>query len=313
MYRSSSRPKRQRINIGCYNGGLGDGIASLPVIKKIHDVYGSYHSFNFIVKDALKELTQFCLPNANIFGLSDHPKIDTSLPAIHNMHDQPTFLGQHLTDWASTMLYDGILEPEDKNYLKPDLSDIILKKDLTIDGKYAIITTMFTSPTRVLPASEVNKITDNLVQRDIKPIFVGQKATPHQVKDGGYIKANDVEGIDYSVGIDLRNKTSLLELLKLMEKAEMVIGVDNGLLHLAAMTDVYIIGGFTTVDPEHRLPYRHNVKGWNYATVTPDESLNCRFCQSKWKFDIGQDFTKCFYNDIKCTTQMTAEKFLERM
>ncbi len=100
-----------------------------------------------------------------------------------------------------------------------------------------------------------------------------------------------------------------------MSKAKAVVGVDNGLLHVAGCTGVAIVGGFTTVRPEIRMPIRHNILGWNYHAVIPDKSLDCSFCQQDTNFLYGHDYRKCWYKEKKerteilCIKQLTADKF----
>lgn len=328
MYRKDMPiPEPQDFNIDLTMHGLGDAIAALPTVKYILDNHhGKNHFFHFWFGNHMVDLVKFCFPEHQefIFGMKDEalykelPTFSTRIVAL------PTFLRMHLTDWSSTLIADTILAPEEKNYIRPDISKHKFPKALRrtvqseLEGKrYIIITCMYTSDTRVFKAQEVNKIVAWCLLQDIVPVFVGKEHIEVSSKHDSSIVGKVIHTIDYSKGLNLFNKTSLIDLIKLMDNAVAVIGIDNGLLHLAAMTDVTIIGGYTTVKPEHRLPYRHSVMGWNYKTVVPEESLGCRFCQSNWAYDIKQNFTKCFYVEqgldttIKCSDQITAEKFIK--
>jgi ADP-heptose:LPS heptosyltransferase len=99
----------------------------------------------------------------------------------------------------------------------------------------------------------------------------------------------------------------LIEALAIINKASLLVGVDNGLMHLAACGEngTPIVGGYTTINPEYRdLP---NLR----ESIEPDEELSCRFCQSKYNFAFLHDFRTCMYGDLKCVSQMTAGKFIK--
>jgi ADP-heptose:LPS heptosyltransferase len=78
--------------------------------------------------------------------------------------------------------------------------------------------------------------------------------------------------------IDLRDASPLLESLKIINYAKFIVGVDNGLFHLAGLTQTPIVAGYTTVAPELRMPYRNNKLGWNVGPCVPQSEW--RFCQS---------------------------------
>lgn len=325
MFRSNTKkPERIDFNIAINQGGLGDLIASLPILKFIIDNYSKNHKFHFWVPDYSKELVKYCFPNEKIYKLSEKEKFNDRLPTFYTAVEVPTFLRQHLTDYASLLLCDTLLKPEEKNYIKPDVSNHNLSPEVQelvrdVDlNKVIFITSMYTSEVRTFRASAINKIVKYIIKKGFIPIFIGKENTTHFEKQSNFIKGK-TEDVDFTKGINLINKTTILDLLYLFNRGKMILGLDNGLLHLACMTDIFVIGGFTTVLPEHRLPYRHNILGWNYASVTPHVSLECRFCQSNWPYEVKQDFTKCFYleegldNTIRCCDQITADKFINIM
>ena len=221
----------------------------------------------------------------------------------------------HCLDYAFLKLCDENPPLTSKNYLKLDVTSILgLGFDLPDD--YAVLTTGFTAEVREWPPEEVNKTAKWLVEQGITPVFLGQTQT--ETGNKHTIKGTFKEEIDFSQGINLIDKTSLLQAATIMYSAKAVLGVDNGLLHVAGCTDVPIIGGFTTVTPEVRMPVRNNILGWNYYPVVPDKSLECSFCQEKTNFLFGHDYRNCIYKGKKaqenqCTKQMTAEKFIYQL
>ena len=54
-----------------------------------------------------------------------------------------------------------------------------------------------------------------------------------------------------------------LHTIALMNQCKLFIAADTGPVQLAAATDVAILGLYSTILPEQRLPYRHGELGWN--------------------------------------------------
>jgi hypothetical protein len=81
--------------------------------------------------------------------------------------------------------------------------------------------------------------------------------------------------------IDLREKTTLLELRDVLGHAAAVVGVDGGTLHLAGTTDVPIVFASGTTLPKHRYIPRHGDPSYRIRYVGPRD-LECYGCQSNW-------------------------------
>ena len=310
MYRRQE--SKRFINIIFDDGGLGDNIARLPVIKFIFD-YHPHVNIDLYVPDYIKDFTLNCtsefrsrvkiynFTEAKDFYKENQPGYSTSRSGHNN-------LSQHMTHNMFQLVCRT--NPEDEsyyNYLRVNLGNTDISK-YNLPEKYIVMTTGFTSETREFLPKYINQISQYSIGRGYPVVFLGKKttATGSQHIIEGVFK----EDVDYSVGIDLIDQTDLLEAAKIMSNAISVIGLDNGLLHLAATTSVPIIGGFTTVKPEHRLPYRNGIMGDNYFPVVPDDSLKCRFCQSNWLFTYDQDFRECRYDDLKCVQLLKADKYI---
>jgi len=148
---------------------------------------------------------------------------------------------------------------------------------------------------RAMLASTFNGIKDYLISRGITPVFLGNDKV-------GTRKVSFEAGYDYRGGIDLRGKTTLLEAAKVMSKSEVVVGLDNGLLHLAATTEAPIVFGYNIASPEHRRPRRRVGK---IIDVSPDpEKLSCTFCQSRMRMMFNHDFRRCVYGDNACVKEL---------
>lgn len=304
--------KPKTINIMLLDGGVGDHIASLVAIHYIMNRYPWITPLIW-VPDFLVEFARNVLnKKSSIKGFSDlqryyDPNLTTKTTKWDGVFSPMKI---HCLDYAFLKLCDENPDITHKNYLKVNFNPIDALNMLLPD-KYIVCTTGFTADVREWPAVEVNKTVAYAKSRGYETIFLGQTQTTTGVAHT--ITGSFREEIDFKAGINLIDKTSLLQATAIMQDSKAVLGVDNGLLHVAGCTDATIIGGFTTVSPEIRMPIRNNILGWNYKTVVPDQSLACKFCQQTTNFLYGHDYRNCLYNDNRknvCTTQMTAEKFI---
>jgi len=292
---------------------LGDCIGRLPAIKYMvdHHPHATFHTW---VPDYFKDFAENCLgkhKNLVVRGFKDKDKYKQHFYArAFSIHGH-TNLATHQTDNAFSILVNKAVGPEFKNYLKPDLSEVDISH-FKLPDSYFVITTGFTAKVREFLPEHVNNIIKYLRIKGQNIVFLGKESTKVGIDDKS-IKGAFSSEVNYKEGLNLINDTDLFEGTKIMSGAKAVIGLDNGLLHLAACTEVPIIGGFTTVEPLYRTPYRKDVLGWNYFPVVPDESLKCRFCQSNWVYTYEHDFKDCYYKDYECTKILTAAQYIKEI
>ncbi len=213
-----------------------------------------------------------------------------------------TYHRVHPVDHGDRLIRNADLK--DRSYLPilPDAADI---SKFNLPDQYAVLACGHTWDNRVFHGKTANQISDYLLEKGITPVFLGKKNMPKNAKISW-------TGIDRSKGIDLlsegnEHKTTLLEASVIMRHARMVIGVDQGLHHLAGCSgDVPIVVGYTITEPETRMPIRNN-SYMNVFPVTPGPELECRFCMSN--MDIPHNFEHCLYGDNKCTSMLTFSKF----
>lgn len=296
---------------------FGDNLARMSAIKYIKETW-KHVTMNLIVPDYFYDVAKNLVPGITVGKFSDGPKYwANGLPAVQtqNSHDG---LRTHLVDHSFSVLANKQVEIEYKNYCKLNTKDIDITK-FNLPEKYVVVTTGFTAEVREMKAQVVNEVASYIKSKGYEVVFLGSKASSTGLVSQKILVGNFNSDIDYSVGIDLINKTTLLEAGKVIGQAKSIVGVDNGLLHLAGCTDTHIIVAFTNVAPELRLPYRNNQLGWNCTAIVPEKSLKCRFCQSNWGFDLKTNFTKCYYKEnkmdttIKCVDSMTSSKFIEAL
>lgn len=315
MFRQNHKykPKSQAVNFILMDGGVGDHVASLTAINYIVRKYENIKPLIW-TPDFLTDFSRHLLPStALVRDFSSMQKYyNPDLPTKTTKWDGIVSpMKTSCLEYAFMKLCDEKPSLEHMNYLKikPNKIDTGLF-NIPIQNN-VVITTGYTAAVREFPAKEVNKIIDWCLANNLGVIFLGSTST----KTG---TAHTIQGhfdttINFDKGLNLINQTSLLQAARIMHEAVAVIGVDNGLLHVAGCTDTWIVGGFTTVNPEARMPIRNNILGYKYLTVTPEESLGCRFCQVKTNFIYDHNYINCLYDDRLCTTHMTADKFIKHL
>lgn len=298
----------QRVNLLLNSGGLGDRIATLPAIiyalKNFDHVSMDIFCPDYFVPLGRHFLTCFN-ERVDVMPISTMAAtLNQTLPSIVIQNNYVTTLRRHLVDHAFDIINDTSDVPlKAKNYPKLRLDDIdTFHFKFPVD--YVVLTPGFTAPVRALPARTWNQLARWITSRGVTPVWIGAKADT--IGGALHPPSEFVEGVDYSVGIDLRDKTTLLEAGKIIALSKAIVGVDNGLIHLAGTTDVPIIAGFTSVDPKTRLPFR--AKGITYAVVPPD-FLECKFRQTRTHYDYQTDFRECPCG-TECIDSLTAEKFI---
>lgn len=329
MIRDDTTLPKVPINYNCNAGGLGDVLCALPAIAYIrkHMPWVDPHLY---VPDYVLEIAKNVLPDCIVRPFSKGKETWNPNFQARVMANPPTVqvtsMATHLVDHAMLAFVDKQLPIEEKNYLQINFkkANISLER-FALPKNYVILTAGYTANVREWPAQHVNDTADWLVSKGITPVYLGNKQTHIGVDKLENGKSANIvgrfnEALDFSKGLNLVEQTSLMEAAAIIKSAKALLGVDNGLTHLAAMCgDVPIVVGYSTVRPEHRLPIRHNQLGYNCFTVVPDESLKCRFCQSNWEFVYNHDFRNCYYvekkldTQIACTQQMTAAKFISHL
>lgn len=306
-FREDSGPEDEYMHLNFYDGGLGDHIARLPAVQYLLDEY----PFLYLTVWCPKFFVEFgkqAVPGAAWREYQTHKPIPmTRYPLNAGSINGVTSLRSHLVDHAFMRIVDKQVPIEKRNYIQ--VKPIEYE---TLKQRYVVVTTGFTAAVREFKPQVVNEIVDFIKSKDCEVVFLGSKEAT--VGAGVQnIKGEFSKDIDFSKGVDLRNKTTISEAHAIIAKSKAIVGLDNGLLHLAGCTQVPIIAGYTTVDPIYRMPYRNNELGWNTHAIVPETSLKCRFCQSNMNFVYDFDFRNCYYDDFKCIKDQTAAPYIKHL
>lgn len=298
------------------DGGCGDQLARLPAVLFTYENH--QHIYQHVwVPSYFLPLAQRMLPKSPRIIIRDYSQVkkkyNKDLQARAFSVHKYTNLASHMTDHAFAVLNYSQVEDKYKNYLHLPVDDIDVSK-FHLPEKYVVIPPCFTSKTRIFLGRYINEIVDYLSSKGYSTVFIGNKSTgtggPHT------INANYDPELKLQNGINLIGATTLLEAAKIMKGAKCIVGLDNGLLHLAACVDqdLPIVYGFTTVKPEHRLPYRRDVKGHAcYPVALTSSCLSCTFCQSNMTYTYNWSFTQCYYDDYKCLIMLDSSHYIKEI
>lgn len=306
----------QHINIVFDSGGIGDCIARLVPILYIQ----KYHPniiVHLFVPDFFKEFAIRCINTKQVIvksfsDLQKKPKILNKSGAMYayaKFETRCNNLASHMVDHAFFIMNFQPIDTNDKNYPKVNLEGISIDR-FNLPERYAVLSTGYTSEVREFLPEHINKISTFLLEQGITPVYLGKGESHNGV--GHVIKPVFKEDIDFSKGVNLINQTTLLESAKIIEKSKFLLGLDNGLHHIAGCVDeVPIVMGLTTVLKEHRMPYRKGVLGYNvYPVEATKEELDCIACQSTKPFAYGHKFTTCYTKTKKCLEIVNADKYI---
>jgi len=292
--------------------GFCDCIAQLPAVKYIRDNAPNI-TIHLWVPDYFVNLAKKLLPGVYIKSHTEaKKKFNPRLACVKMSNAQVNNFSSHMVDFAFTMIVNKQVDIQHKNYLSLITNTIDIDR-FVLPDKYVVLTIGYTAPVREMLPSVANGIIAHCKSKNMPVVLLGNHNTP--TGSGHVIIGKFKEEINYDDTINLIGKTNLLEAGAIIAKSKGLIGLDNGLVHLAACTEVPIVVAYTSVIKEHRLPIRHNELGWNCYAIEPPESLECRGCQSNMIHVYNFDFRGCYYEDPipKCVVSITADKYIEHI
>lgn len=176
---------------------------------------------------------------------------------------------------------------EYNNYPRVDLVEDGLPKEIA--GKtYAVLAPGGIRNTGTVPGHHWNSILAHLQARGFTPVIIGRSSVTE-----GY-NAVLPPGIDLTGCINLWDKTSIMQAAQVMQYAKLVIGLDNGMLHLGACTEAPIVFGYNVTSVALRKPRRDSGRIFD-VFLTKDE-LPCIGCITDVKAHLNHDGNlECLY------------------
>lgn len=297
--------------------GLGDDICAIRVADRITEKWPHVEPILWLPDHAVPLAERLLLHNDAV-GIRPWSKMDTDL---NKSYPTKNFEKQHLNSHRVPLMAHNYLwmadyfpaTKEDWNYPVIDLKGCDYNGDLP--ASYAVIIVTHNTPLKEFHRSHIEVIINYLASINMTAVLLGK--TEDKLSEGRTHKyGTNIQPEEKIKGaINLVDKTSLIEAASIMSRAKVVIGIDGGLIHLAACTRTTIVSGFSIVKPSHFTPTRRGISGWRYHSVSPSDKLACRFCHSNVNFvDYDQEIQKeCLYGDRLCLDQLTGDKFVKQL
>lgn len=314
MFRNDEDHKDHGITtVNCLlaDSGMGD---LLCAIMPINYILNNCPWINLLiwVPDYMTSFCKNVLPKSAIIrGYTDATKkYDPKKPGITTkLTSQHTPTKCHPIEYAYHMLCDISPTLEQQSYLKINPVDISKFK---LPEKFIVIQGAYAETVKTMPPETFNKLTDYVIQKGYTPVYLGKTENKTGLKNVKHTAKIDEE-YDLTKGINLLNKTDLIESASIIDKAELFIGMDGGLTHLAGFTDTNIISGYTFAKDTTLMPIRDGTLGKNVYSILPNDDLKCKFCQSNLILLYDFEFRSCLYGDYVCVKHMTFEKFKNKI
>jgi hypothetical protein len=294
---------------------MGDVIAVAPVIKYMLDNYFVTPESHYVVA---KQMFRPFFPFVSDGNWRDFDSTDQTLwgippgvpLAMLNKQKNASYVRNtpksiHLTQYASLAFADQLIPQSELNYVPIEKVSV---SHFGIDfSKAVILVTTYRDLTRMWYAKDILDLAAWIRSKGLTPVFVGKTNMDLNLEKTSLIPKTSLPDDVSEYGVDLRNKTTIVELASIMALAKAVCGVDSGPIHLAGTTDVPIICGYPTVAAEHRIPVRK--KGKTFA-ITP--RIECANCESHWRTSY-HNFENCYFGHADCCKDFTADRYINHL
>lgn len=242
------------------SAGMGDQICSEPVIRFTQKLYPDANFF--IVTHFPKLFEHLSCPVLNYDnwkGINDAVLTLYSCPDDDLSHHKLSHMFFHPTDFASMSMIKMTMPNIDKTIqLKLDPEDVVsifqLLKTKNPEKPTVLVHAGRWWPSKTLPFEWWQEIVNKLSEK-LTVVLIGKTIDDKQ----GFVEIKCPED-----GIDLRDLTSIGELLALISLSKCLLTNDSSPLHIAGAFDNWIVTIPTCKRPDHIVPFRNGNQ--NYKT-----------------------------------------------
>jgi len=311
-------PKTNQLFVFVMNGFLGDQCSALPTMKWILNDQIGLENTLIAIRPELEFIYHF-VPKKNLIRFEDLNSLN-SLPMPVNILQQFTqhseFMKCHPCDYYAFNWFGKITPHSWRNI--PQAPQQKISKGLEKTLKSKKISPMDLNHAVIIPVASrteskswnletLTEIVAYLKQCDLTPIFIGfddREAKSEYVTDENHMafigNTHDnkrLMSIILKQGVDLTNTTTLKDCLYLFQNSRLLIGMEGGLAHLASLSSIPMIIGYTLVNPIQRMPWRNNSQGWGITPLSvaasDPQNSGCKFCMTDW-FVGGWQWDQCY-------------------
>lgn len=329
MYRDGKRVlTAKRHNFVLNHGALGDAICSLPAIIKAGRSFSDVLDLRVWCGSWQHELFAHLLAPHGKFTMEDLSKFPYKAAERKQLQISADFGGVsynaaifdthtrnrvHMVDYAFAFLIEARPESmHERSY--PTAAETGPKVHAWQEKPYVVFPVGATSENKLFRASVMAPIMQWCLEHGYQVVITGTETSHTHVNEGGALKPIKIIAQTsllppelFAQIIDMREKTTLLQLRDILGNAAAVVGVDGGTIHLAATTTVPIVYAMGTTLPKHRFIARFGDPNYKIRYVGPRD-LECAGCQSNWLMTTW-DFRHCVYQDNACMGLLSPADF----
>lgn len=313
------------------NGFLGDQISCLPVLNWIKKELNKRtqviinKNFSFIY-------TETGLFNENeIFDMEKRQVLEDNSFLLYQYNEEMPVAKCHPTIYYPYFWMGNVLPKKYKNIpnikkqeISENLKNIFQKNNICVNDlkDFIIISLSSRTKSKSWNKNTIIEILKYFKSKNKKILLIGnddnsKKYNEYNVpeKYKSFLSLEKLEIEHYSNTINLTNILTLKDCVFLFQNCKIFITMEGGLAHLASLTDIKMIIGYSLVNPLDRMPYRKNILGWNIFPVyvkkndkryeTTKKNSGCKFCMTDmylnfWEFD--QCYRKHYIDETESFT-----------
>lgn len=269
-----------------HSTSLGDTLAATPILRKLFLSYNK--KINVITK--VKEVF---LKNPYIDKIYDFEEFETLKfkNKEHEIFESFLGLGGEKNKYGVEKKHNTI---DIRQFHAIDLGfmlhnnemeyDYVPDDYISIDNlpiKYVCMHVSNTWPSRTYSDENWQQLIDYLNKNNIPVVLIGKNSS----ETGFYNIDKKTKILKLSNGLDLTNKLNLSQCWHVINKAQYLITMDSGMLHLAGTTDVEIIQLGSSINNKLRAPFRKNSQDYKYKYVSGPCDI---FCASDIKYGVKE-------------------------
>lgn len=297
----------RNINVVLVDGGMGDMIGLLVSVDFLIRTNRRIR-FHVWVPDYLTEFSKHVLPSGSLvraFSTAETLFNPDFLGLTSEWSTKHTPVRTHPVDYGFHVLADThIYDLAGKNYLQIRPEKPPEKFELPLN--YVCIVATASEPVKAMPAATIAEVSEFARDRGFLPVYLGAERASVGVLNQAV--TGKVLGVDFSNGVNLINRTSLMEAAHVIAGARALIGLDGGLVHVAGCTDVEIVAGYTLVDPRHIAPIRKGSQTHKFRVIEPPKTTPNRYFQT-YNYFYPEDY-RTFPGWESVVATMTPDKFI---
>ena len=279
-------------------GGLGDVLMALSACKAVKSVVA--RPIYLVTVAAYRPFAELCPHVDGVFtdeiALADHLRA-MGQTAPRTLDLSPVRFGlSRLHEVDAFLQALSLVPPDDAKGLDIDLSGVPIDPAvpsrlgaLPPGRRRIVLHPGISDPNRTWPEAFWRDLARHCADEGYAVVIVGRS---HSQDGKGVAKLGDEQTVDFTDGLDLASS------LEVMRSCDLLISADSGPIQLAGASDIAIIGLYSVVGGDKRLPYRSGSIDHKSMALGPD----CAFSPCyRWMSDPATAADFCRTAGVEAT------------